>query len=177
VAEAEARAAATELRAAGGRDLGPGPGERWLSHRYDVSFGLSRIFAAGAFADTMEVATTWSGLVPLYRAVAEAVAPHAFVMAHFSHAYEDGCSIYFTFAAAALAGEGRAGAEERYDAIWQAGLSAATAAGATVSHHHGVGVSKAAFMKAEHGESLAVLRGLKRVLDPQSIMNPGKLGT
>src|SRR5205085_1403802 len=145
LAEAEAQATFRELEAAGGADLGPGPGERWLRHRYDVSFGLSKIFDAGAFADTMEVATSWSGLLGLYRAVKRAVAPHAFVMAHFSHAYPDGCSIYFTFAAAAPGGDGgRAAAEHRYDQIWRAGLAAATGAGATISHHHGVGLSKAA---------------------------------
>ena len=97
--------------------------------------------------------------------------PHAFIMAHFSHAYSDGCSIYFTFAASA---EGEA--EERYDTIWRAALRAATRAGATISHHHGVGMSKAAFMPDEHGASLAVYRALKRVLDPHGILNPGKMG-
>jgi alkyldihydroxyacetonephosphate synthase len=176
LAEAESKAVFHELHAAGGRDLGAAPGERWLAHRYDVSFGLSRIFQTGAFADTMEVATTWSRLMPLYRAVRAAVAPHAFIMAHFSHAYEDGCSIYFTFAAAAPHSDGRAGAERRYDRIWRAGLAAVSEAGATISHHHGVGMSKAAFLPAEHGESLRVLGALKRTFDPHGIMNPGKLG-
>ena len=55
--EAEARAAAVELERAGGRDLGEGPGQRWLEHRYAVSFRMSKVFDAGAFVDTMEVAT------------------------------------------------------------------------------------------------------------------------
>src|SRR5213078_1081018 len=99
LAEAEARVAAVELERAGGRDLGEGPGERWLRHRYAVSFRMSKVFDAGAFVDTMEVATSWDKLLELYRAVREAVSPLAFIMAHFSHAYADGCSIYFTFAA------------------------------------------------------------------------------
>ena len=44
--ELEERAAAGELLGAGGRDLGPGPGEHWLLHRYDVSFKMPRAFAA-----------------------------------------------------------------------------------------------------------------------------------
>lgn len=181
LADAETRAVHAELVAAGGRDLGAEPGERWLAHRYDVSFGLSKIFQAGAFADTMEVATTWDHLLPLYHAVREAVSPHAFIMAHFSHAYEDGCSIYFTFAAASSTGpggeSGRAEAEHRYDRIWRAGLEAVTANGATISHHHGVGMSKAAFLPDEHGEALRIYRALKRVFDPHGILNPGKLGS
>lgn len=171
--EAEARAADVELQRAGGRDLGEGPGRRWLAHRYAVSFRMSKVFDAGAFVDTMEVATSWDKLLELYRAVREAVSPLAFVMAHFSHAYADGCSIYFTFAAR---GATTAEAEHKYDDIWRAGLSAATRVGATLSHHHGVGLSKAPFMPEEHGAAMAIYRALKDVLDPHGIMNPGKMG-
>jgi alkyldihydroxyacetonephosphate synthase len=171
--EAEANAAAIELERAGGKDLGPGPGERWLQHRYDVSFRMSKVFDAGAFVDTMEIATTWDRLLELYGAVRQAISPYAFVMAHFSHAYPDGCSIYFTFASR---GATRADAERKYDLIWRAGLAAATRVGATISHHHGVGLSKAPFMPEEHGEAMAIYRGLKRVLDPSGILNPGKMG-
>ncbi len=171
--DAESRAAAAELERAGGRDLGPGPGERWLKHRYGVSFRMSKVFDAGAFVDTMEVATSWDRLLDLYRAVRQAISPLAFIMAHFSHAYADGCSIYFTFAAR---GNSRWDAEQKYDAIWRAGLAAAHSAGATISHHHGVGLSKAPFMPEEHGEAMAVYRALKDVFDPANIMNPGKMG-
>ncbi|HEX9102759.1 MAG TPA: FAD-linked oxidase C-terminal domain-containing protein, partial [Polyangia bacterium] len=171
--EAEARAATAELERAGGRDLGEGPGLRWLEHRYSVSFRMQKVFDAGAFVDTMEVATSWDKLLELYRAVREAVSPLAFVMAHFSHAYTDGCSIYFTFAAR---GNGTADAEKKYDDIWRAGLAAVSKVGATISHHHGVGLSKAPFMPEEHGAAMEIYRALKDVLDPYGIMNPGKMG-
>jgi alkyldihydroxyacetonephosphate synthase len=171
--DAEARAATVELERAGGRDLGPGPGRRWLAHRYSVSFRMSKVFDAGAFVDTMEVATSWDRLLDLYRAVREAISPLAFIMAHFSHAYADGCSIYFTFAAR---GSSRWDAEKKYDDIWRAGLAAAHQVGATISHHHGVGLSKAPFMPEEHGEAMGLYRALKDVLDPSNIMNPGKMG-
>ena len=172
--EAEAQAGAALLEEAGGRDLGPGPGERWLAHRYDISFRMSKAFDAGAFADTMEVAAPWDRLLDVYAAVRKAVSPLAFVMAHFSHAYVDGCSIYFTFAAR---GASRADAERRYDDIWRAGLAATVQAGGTISHHHGIGLSKSPFMPLEHGEAMAVFRALKDVLDPHRILNPGKMGT
>jgi alkyldihydroxyacetonephosphate synthase len=171
--EAEAAAAEEELVRAGGRDLGTGPGERWLKKRYDVSFGMSKIFDAGAFVDTMEVAATWDRLLDVYHGVRAALSPLAFVMAHFSHAYPEGCSIYFTFAAQA---GGALEAAHRYDQIWRAGLSAAHVAGATISHHHGVGLSKAPFMPAEHGEAMTIYRALKDALDPAGILNPGKMG-
>jgi alkyldihydroxyacetonephosphate synthase len=177
LAEAEANAVLREMAAAGGRDAGPGPGERWLAHRYDVSFGMSKAFAAGAFTDTMEVATTWDKLLPLYRAVKEAVAPYAFIMAHFSHAYVDGCSIYFTFVGAVPGGDGaRAAAEHRYDQIWRSAQEAVVRVGATISHHHGVGLLKSPRMHDEHGEAMRIFGALKQVLDPHGILNPGKLG-
>jgi alkyldihydroxyacetonephosphate synthase len=171
--DAEARAAAVELERAGGRDLGEGPGLRWLAHRYSVSFRMSKVFDAGAFVDTMEVATSWDKLLELYRAVREAVSPLAFIMAHFSHAYVDGCSIYFTFAAR---GSSPADAVKKYDDIWRAGLAAVTKVGATISHHHGVGLSKAPYMPEEHGAGMEIYRALKDVLDPHGVMNPGKMG-
>jgi alkyldihydroxyacetonephosphate synthase len=105
--------------------------------------------------------------------VRAAVSPLAFIMAHFSHAYGDGCSIYFTFAAR---GGSRAEAERRYDAIWRAGLAATAQVGATISHHHGIGLSKAPFMPDEHGEAMAIYHAVKDVLDPSGILNPGKMG-
>jgi len=160
-------------RAAGGQDLGPGPGEHWYRHRYSVSYKQSKMFDAGAFVDTMEVATTWTQLLPLYAAVKRALSPLVFVMAHFSHAYADGCSIYFSFAGAAST---RAAQAELYDRVWRTALQAVDGAGATISHHHGVGFSKAAFMAAELGGGLPVFRELKRALDPNALLNPGKLG-
>jgi alkyldihydroxyacetonephosphate synthase len=134
---------------------------------------MQKVFDAGAFVDTMEVATSWERLHELYRAVREAVSPLAFIMAHFSHAYADGCSIYFTFAAR---GNNAADATRKYDQIWRAGLSAVANVGATISHHHGVGLSKAPFMPEEHGQAMAIYHAIKDVLDPAGIMNPGKMG-
>jgi D-lactate dehydrogenase (cytochrome) len=45
----------------------------------------------------------------------------------------------------------------------------------TCTGEHGVGVGKIAYMAAEHGEALEVMRQLKRALDPQGLLNPGKV--
>lgn len=156
----------------GGTDAGSEPGDNWLKSRYDVSFKQSSMYAAGAFVDTMEVATTWDRIYGLFDEVRDAVSPHALIMAHFSHAYREGCSIYFTFAAYR---RDLKKAEKLYDQIWTAALEAAHRAGATISHHHGVGLSKKHAMAQEHGEMLCVWRAIKDVLDPHGIMNPGKL--
>jgi D-lactate dehydrogenase (cytochrome) len=45
----------------------------------------------------------------------------------------------------------------------------------TCTGEHGVGQGKMKYLKAEHGEALAVMRSIKHALDPQDLMNPGKI--
>ncbi len=153
-------------------DLGEAPARHWWQHRYSVSYKQSPLFAAGGFVDTMEVAATWDKLGRLYRTVRQALAKLAFVMAHFSHAYREGGSIYFTFAASA---RDDAAAAALYDRIWEAAQAAVLAEGATVSHHHGVGLSKARFLERQLGDARVLAAAVKRALDPRGRLNPGKL--
>jgi alkyldihydroxyacetonephosphate synthase len=156
---------------------GEGPARKWLLHRYSVSYRQAPLFARGLFVDTMEVAATWSRLGALYDGVRRAIGKRAFVMAHMSHAYPDGCCIYFSFAGVAAPGKGNwdAQCDARYDAIWQDALGAALDAGGTLAHHHGVGRSKAPRLGDELGRGLDVQRALKRAFDPHGILNPGAL--
>jgi D-lactate dehydrogenase (cytochrome) len=51
----------------------------------------------------------------------------------------------------------------------------AIAAGGTCTGEHGVGQGKIRYMEAEHGAALGAMKAIKQALDPQNIMNPGKI--
>ena len=55
-------------------------------------------------------------------------------------------------------------------------LALAQEMGGSMEYTHGVGVKLASFMAGEHGYGLEVMRQIKRMLDPNMILNPGKLG-
>lgn len=148
--------------------------EAWTHHRNDTS-ALQGLTRKGFVVDTMEVAANWALLDSVVEQVETAMlaVPHArAATCHLSHSYIEGACVYFTFAANPPAEE----FEATYLALWEAGQTAALRAGANLSHHHGVGYSRSQFMGEALGNGLNVLRAVKKALDPNNILNPGKLG-
>jgi glycolate oxidase len=47
--------------------------------------------------------------------------------------------------------------------------------GGTVTGEHGVSITKAPYMKKERADSLSTMKAIKKALDPNNIMNPGKM--
>jgi len=165
--QAEAlKSAMSHASALGVKDLGAGPGERWLKKRHDVSFKQMEVIHQGMFADTFEVACPWTMVETVYRAVVRGVSESAVGMAHFSHAYSEGCAIYFSFGG--WAGD--------YQDTWRRAMDAANDAGATLTHHHGVGRLKAGWLPLELGGLHPVLESCKRRWDPDGRFNVGGLG-
>ena len=94
------------------------------------------------------------------------------MMAHLSHVYADGASLYFTFAFAREVDR----EIEQWLAIKTAASEAIVANGGTISHHHGVGTDHLKWVHAEKGPvGSALLRSIKEQVDPKGILNPGKL--
>ena len=127
--------------------------------------------------ETLETATTWTNLGPLYRAVAvarnEALRDASpLVTCHVSHLYPTGASLYFTV----LARQDRDDPWGQWRAAKRAATDAIAAARGTITHHHGVGRDHAPWLGAEVGGlGLELLRAVKDRVDPAGILNPGVL--
>jgi alkyldihydroxyacetonephosphate synthase len=167
------------LRAGGGVGVGRSPGRSWLRGRFEAPYLRDELLTHGVMVETLETATSWSGLAALHRSVTAAISTAlasqgtpGLVMCHLSHVYETGASLYFTLIARQREGHALA----QWQAVKDAASQAIVAAGATITHHHAVGRDHARWLAQEIGEGgIAALRALKSELDPAGVMNPGKL--
>ncbi|TET98338.1 MAG: FAD-binding oxidoreductase, partial [Dehalococcoidia bacterium] len=164
------------LRRHGAQSLGRRPGRAWERSRYDAPYLRDLLLDHGIMVDTLETATTWDRYLSLHAAVrdvlSDALGEGSVVMAHLSHAYSDGGSIYYTF----LAPQERGGEVEQWERVKAAATEAIVRQGGALSHHHGIGSDHRPWMESYLGHSGARwLATLKSALDPGGVMNPGKL--
>ena len=176
VVAAERESMLKVARAHNGEVLDAGLGEIWWDHRYDF-YAPPHAPELPAVWGTIDVVATYARLLPTYLALQEAVAkPYAErglkLRSHLSHWYPWGAMIYGRF----VLPDGGPDAVTLHDRIWKDGVTAALGAGAVINDHHGVGLKLAPYMAAQHGAGLDVLRRIKAALDPNGVMNPGKLG-
>jgi alkyldihydroxyacetonephosphate synthase len=167
------------LRDGGCVRLGRAAGESWRRSRFHGPYLRDELMDRGVLVETLETATTWSGLHDLHTAVRTALhdalegrgAP-PLVLCHVSHIYPTGASLYFTFLARA---EPRT-ALEQWRVAKTAASEAITAQRATITHHHAVGTDHRQWLPGEVGAvGIEALRAVKERLDPVGILNPGKL--
>ena len=170
--------ASAVLATAGGQALGTGPGEAWRAGRFLAPYLRDSLLDKGAFVETLETATFWSNLAHLRAEVTTALSTSLtksgtppVVLCHISHIYETGASLYFTI----LCAQG-----DEPIAHWHAAKvvtnASIRAAGATITHHHGVGTDHRDTYAQEIGPlAVEVLRAVKKTLDPAGILNPGVL--
>jgi alkyldihydroxyacetonephosphate synthase len=170
------------IRRERGMPLGRGAGDSWYRDRFALPYIRDPLLDRGVGVDTLETSTSWSNLHRLHRAVRDAISTaaaasarrgRAMVLAHVSHAYLDGASLYFTI----IFPQAEPGAElEQWRAIKVAASDAIAEHGGTISHHHGVGSDHLPWLAADKGGlGVRLLGAIKRELDPTGIMNPGKL--
>jgi len=64
---------------------------------------------------------------------------------------------------------------QRAEDVNHAIVEYALSRGGTCTGEHGVGVGKMKYQRQEHGQALDVMNNLKKMFDPNNILNPGKV--
>jgi alkyldihydroxyacetonephosphate synthase len=175
VADAEAETLLRLARDRGGAVLDGRLGETWWRRRYEF-YKPPHHPELPSIWGTLEAVAAYARIYDVYRAVKTAVeapyADHGLVLkVHFSHWYPWGTMMYGRF----IVPDGGPDAVELHDRIWDDAVQAMLRAGGVMNDHHGVGLKLAPYMRAQHGPGLDLMRRIKEVLDPNRIMNPGKL--
>ncbi|MFW9824912.1 MAG: FAD-binding oxidoreductase [Candidatus Thorarchaeota archaeon] len=157
-----------------GIDCGESPVNHWLETRFRVTETSSMPPYKIVF-DTIEVASLWDNAADIYNAVLESMNSFKGVLmitAHVSHFYPNGVGIYFSFGGVPPRGDSDL---EFYQKCWNTTIKAVLDAGGSIAHHHGIGINRSHWMDEEWGTAMNTLRQIKKVLDPNNILNPGKI--
>lgn len=145
------------------------PVSKWEHGRFTDPYLRDSMMDFGITTETMECTVNWDNMSRVHREVADYCLsrPHTVCMTHLSHAYPQGANLYWIFITKDK------GVQDFLD--YQKGiLSAIQKAGATMSHHHGIGKLFAPYLEGQIGSNqLAVFKLLKKHFDPNNVMNPG----
>jgi alkyldihydroxyacetonephosphate synthase len=164
-----------------GRHVGQYMGQKWRESRFLTPYLRNTLWEIGVAVDTLETALPWSALptaIDSIQAVIrdglQEIGERVHTFAHLSHTYPSGASFYVTYLF-------RVAAEpeetlRRWQILKGAASRVIVAAGGTISHQHGIGTDHLAYLEAEKGPlGMALLETVREHLDPQALMNPGKL--
>jgi alkyldihydroxyacetonephosphate synthase len=156
----------------GGKSSGEEPADIWLKKRFDIGLGPV-LMQYGGIVDTIEVSALFKDAASLYRdmvAAMKAVEGVLEVSGHYSHFYREGACLYVTFAGIPK------DPMRYYQDTWDAAMRATLQNNGSISHHHGVGFWRIQYLEQELGASgVRLLKSIKNALDPEGILNRGKL--
>ncbi len=153
-----------------GISLTSAPAKQWYETRYDIPFLRENFLEAGILLDTLETATTYDKLQTVHDKTLETLRKYCpFAMCHLSHVNPQGASLYFTF----VATEDYNWDNLKLETIRKEVITGFIENGATISHHHGVGIALKPYLPKERSElANGILKAVKDYLDPKGIMNP-----
>lgn len=165
----------------GGLFVGSLVGHTWEKSRFLSPYLRNTLWDQGVAVDTLETALPWKNVeaaaVDISASICQAMLAQGekvLVIAHLSHVYRDGASVYTTFLFR------RSPDPEQLLERWRAMKAAASRTiqrhGGTISHQHGVGEDHAAYLLVEKGTlGMQAIRNVCAAFDPEGMMNPGKL--
>ena len=179
LAATEEKLAATICLADGGNELPRQDAERFWRGRHEIArrFAQNRRQRRergrdGVYRDWIHVALPSSQVLPFRRAAQQVVKNHGVSL------QESGLWVNPELFSMRLGSEegGAPDPQLALEEAIEALLRLVQKVGGSMEYTHGVGVKLAPLMVEEHGYGLAVMRQIKRALDPNNIMNPGKMG-
>ena len=171
VARAEAQAGREVCLQCGGQALDPSEVQHFWDQRHASGDAYARARRAGERRgrpeiDYVHVALPPSAVLAYRRESLKLLASRGF------HVHQTGLWAHAGLFSLVYSGGSAAAMPEAHAQL----LELAQDAGGAMEYCHGVGLRLAPLMRREHGSGLPVLQRLKRALDPNGILNPGKLG-
>ncbi len=168
-------------RSHGAVHVGRRMGSEWRKSRFRTPYLRNTLWDFGYAVDTLESAFAWKNVASAAESILnglrsglEDAGENVLAFSHISHVYKTGASLYFTciFRIAKDADETFA----RWKKLKDRASRTIVAHGGTISHQHGVGVDHLPYLAVEKGElGMNALAAIVKTLDPDGIMNPGKL--
>jgi glycolate oxidase len=154
---------AREVRVAGNAD----EADRLLTARRSAFSALARVAPTTILEDVTVPRSELAGMIAFVQATAEKYRLKVGTFGHFG----DG-NLHPTF----LCNERDKDEIERVHAAFREIFEKAVTLGGTITGEHGIGLAKKEFLPRFAGKtSLDVMRALKRTLDPNNVLNPGKI--
>lgn len=160
-----------------GEDLGSKLGQTWWVNKLNFYYPGKTLALPQAFG-TCDTATTYNNIENLYWKMKNAIEtnfPEARFKAHFSHWFDWGCMIYARFIFDNPPADPHQ-ALYLYNKAWKIAVKTINENGGVLNEHHGTGLKLGRLFKELYGDSFYILDILKRNLDKNNIMNPGKMG-
>ncbi len=156
-------------------------GKIWRKSRFLTPYLRNTLWNLGFGLDTLETALPWISIeravIDIRNAIRDSMTrlnKHVLVFSHLSHVYRDGASIYTTYLFPLPSDPDETLSQ------WKTMKKAASLQilkhGGTISHQHGVGLDHRQYLTAEKSPAgLAAIGAVFHSLDPDGLMNPGKL--
>lgn len=156
-------------------------GSMWRKSRFTSPYLRNTLWEAGYALDTLETALPWSNLsacadelLPTLQSGLVKVNEPVLAFAHLSHVYVDGVSLYVTYLFRRVTDP--VDMLQRWERLKSAASEVIIKNGGTISHQHGVGHDHVTWLGSEKSmPGMYLLETACAALDPQGLLNPGKL--
>ena len=163
----------------GAQKLPPSVASSWESTRFSLPYLRDTLVEHGILIDTFETVTYWKNLIPFYYHIKNALQSKSdffdkggILLCHISHVYETGASLYFTM----ITKQEDEKKIEQWQHLKKIVSGAILENGGAISHHHGIGKDhQQGYLQQINPATKKLLQAIKNHLDPENILNPGKL--